>query len=139
MTRYADGKQCLRATILSYFGEATPPQCGNCSVCCVGQPDDEQAQTARVRRGRRDALAEGERALYERLVTLRKRIARTRSVPAFIIFSDATLREMARKRPQTRAQLLRVSGVGEKKFESYGQKFIDEITAYAKQMGASNE
>ena len=129
MADYASARHCLRATMLSYFGQASPGQCGNCSVCCGAQARG----ASRVLRGR--GAGKGEDALYERLVTLRKRIARTRSVPAFIIFSDATLREMAQKRPRDRAQMLDVSGMGERKFDAYGERFLKEIAAYEREKG----
>lgn len=138
MTFYAAGKKCLRASILSYFGEGAQEHCGSCSVCCGAQLDTQEAPgstTSRVRRGKKDSLTDGDRALYERLVTLRKRIAHTRSVPAFIIFTDATLKEMAQKRPRTRAQMLRISGMGERKFDAYGERFLKEIYDYIKQIG----
>ena len=44
-----------------------------------------------------------------------------------MVFSDATLRAMVRRRPQTLEQMLEVSGVGAKKLETYGEEFLDEI------------
>ncbi|MFW6040193.1 MAG: heterodisulfide reductase-related iron-sulfur binding cluster, partial [Gemmatimonadota bacterium] len=58
------------------------------------------------------AMDEAARALFERLRTLRKRIADADGVPAYVVFNDATLREMAARRPASPGELLDVSGVG---------------------------
>ena len=51
-------------------------------------------------------------------------------MPPFIIFTNATLRDMAQKRPGTRTEMLRVAGVGTGKYERYGRAFLDEIERY---------
>jgi ATP-dependent DNA helicase RecQ len=65
--------------------------------------------------------------LFERLRQLRKRLADTQGVPAYIVFSDATLKEIAVVKPANKIEMLAVSGVGETKWERYGKEFIDEI------------
>ena len=69
-------------------------------------------------------------ALFEKLRILRKKIADEQSVPPFVIFSDATLSDMALKRPVNRFQMMAVSGVGEQKFRQYGEEFIKEISSF---------
>ena len=66
-------------------------------------------------------------SLYERLRTWRADMAKTNGVPAYVIFHDATLREIADSRPQTLDQLSGISGVGTKKLEAYGEKILQEI------------
>ena len=61
---------------------------------------------------------------------LRREIAMDQNVPPFIIFTNATLKDMAAKAPRTRAQMLRVAGVGEGKMQRYGDAFLLEIAAY---------
>ncbi len=68
--------------------------------------------------------------LFEILKTLRRQLAQEHGVPPYIIFSDATLVEMSEKRPQTDGDMLRISGVAEKKLEFYGPPFIAEIREY---------
>jgi ATP-dependent DNA helicase RecQ len=58
---------------------------------------------------------------------LRRRLADAEGKPAYIIFSDAVLREMAQKRPTSEAALLRVSGVGVAKLERYGKAFLEVL------------
>jgi ATP-dependent DNA helicase RecQ len=68
--------------------------------------------------------------LFETLRTLRREVAQERGVPPYLIFSDATLREMARLRPVTDAAFLRVKGVGERKQFDFGPSFLQRIRAY---------
>ena len=51
-------------------------------------------------------------------------------MPAYIVFTDATLRDLARKMPSTPAEFLRITGVGETKLAQYGDAMIDTIRAY---------
>ena len=62
--------------------------------------------------------------LFGRLKTLRRALADRQGVPAFVVFNDATLVEMARRRPRSLAELALVSGVGPKKLSSYGDAFL---------------
>ncbi len=68
--------------------------------------------------------------LFQALRTLRKRLADERDVPPYVIFSDVTLRHLAREYPQTTAELLRIPGVGEKKAADFGAVFLAEIAAW---------
>lgn len=66
-------------------------------------------------------------ALWEALRALRTDLASEMGVPPYVIFHDATLQEMLKKRPQTTADLRTISGVGEQKLARYGEKFLTEI------------
>ena len=68
--------------------------------------------------------------LYRRLRTLRTKVAELKGVPPYIIFSDASLRDMAEKMPTSEAQFRAVYGVGSVKTEKFGREFMDEISAY---------
>jgi ATP-dependent DNA helicase RecQ len=68
-----------------------------------------------------------DRALFETLRQVRRALAEERGVPPYIVFSDATLREMARLHPATRADLLAVKGVGEWKSDEFGARFLAAI------------
>ena len=70
---------------------------------------------------------EGE-ALFQSLRELRKSIADKQGVPAYIVFSDKTLRAMAETRPSTPQAFLAVSGVGPLKLERYGEAFMEAVT-----------
>ena len=71
-------------------------------------------------------------ALYARLRDCRKKIAAREGVPAYIIFTDATLQDMTRKAPDNENAFLAVSGVGRIKLEKYGEPFMQEILSYQK-------
>ena len=71
--------------------------------------------------------------LFESLRVLRRKLADQRGVPAYVLFNDATLRDMARLRPSTPSALLDIRGVGEKKLADFGQRFIEEIVTYCQE------
>jgi ATP-dependent DNA helicase RecQ len=63
-------------------------------------------------------------ALFGRLKELRKRLAAEHNVPAYIIFSDAVLIALTAQRPQSDAELGKISGIGPKKLAQYGEAFL---------------
>jgi ATP-dependent DNA helicase RecQ len=239
MTFYATGSDCLRGRFLSYFGEAAPHYCGNCSNCLTEyEKIDITVETQKIlscvyrlkERGRamgkimvinilrggkdkkilnakldtlstwgimadtgihririiidylieKDYLAlvgdeypvlsltarfrevmggqasltmmlpkepppkppapsgldngessgDSDELLFTKLKDLRREISQAAGFPAYIVFSDASLWEMCRKRPLTREQFLEVSGVGPAKLEKYGESFIDLICSH---------
>lgn len=75
-------------------------------------------------------LSYEERILFGYLKKLRKDIADSEDVPPYIIFSDATLLEMVQTMPESKPQLLNVTGVGKIKLEKYGNLFLDKIKEY---------
>lgn len=81
------------------------------------------------------ALPTAPEGLLEALKALRARFAREEQVPAYIVFSNATLSDMAARQPRTPEEFLRVSGVGEKKAERYGTAFLAEIAAFTEREG----
>ena len=72
-------------------------------------------------------LSMAEQTLFDKLRWWRVETARTHNVPAYVIFPDATLREIARQAPQTLIALRAISGVGDKKLESYGAEILQLI------------
>jgi ATP-dependent DNA helicase RecQ len=148
MFRFAEDGGCRHRAITSYLGEERD-RCGSsCDVCTGGDvlASSEPAPPERARRGERSERGErGERAArggggaarlemdalvaerFERLRKLRKRIADERSVPAYVVFSDATLVQMAEQHPRTANALLKISGVGPKKLAEYGGLFLEEL------------
>ena len=240
MTEYCTTSECLRATILRYFGEDAKGECGNCSNCggefdgvdvtreahsilqCVSElrqrygktmildvlrggrgerlcrlgldktgcygtlrgveetklravmdellrtgilsADDGEYPVLRLGRGAQAVLYEGARVtmkvrrhqakrpeeklpdqpakrrsnvqiaqddpLFAALKALRRSLAEEKHQPAYVIFSDATLRDMCAKKPATKQEMLSVSGVGEHKLALYGKAFLEEISRY---------
>ena len=80
-------------------------------------------------------LSEADEALLGALYALRKRLAAKQKVPAYMIFNDATLREMARKKPLSLDELLNITGVGEKKAAHYGRDFLRVIEEMVESRG----
>ncbi len=72
-------------------------------------------------------------SLFERLRQLRLEIAREEDIPAYLIFNDATLKDMEKQRPMSDSEFMLINGVGRKKMEDYGFRFIKEIIAFSKE------
>ena len=85
-----------------------------------------EAPAKKVRAPRAGEI-ECDEELFERLRILRRRIANERDVPAYIIFSDATLREMARACPQNKNEFAQISGVGQQKLKEFAEPFLADI------------
>lgn len=83
-------------------------------------------------------FTEAEETLFEKLRAVRTEIAREEKVPPYIVFSDKTLTHMCMVKPTTKAQMLTVSGVGEFKYEKYGEKFLACVQEAAGQSGKSH-
>lgn len=77
-----------------------------------------------------DSVSSEEQGLFQKLRELRTEFARAEGVPAYIIFTDASLRDMCRKKPRTMGELRQVSGVGIVKSQKYGKDFLHAIAAW---------
>src|SRR5947208_7641398 len=87
---------------------------------------DIAAQKEKPRAG----AIECDELLFEQLRALRRKLADERDVPAYVIFSDVSLREMARNYPTTTTTFRRIPGVGEQKLKDFAQPFLSEIKNY---------
>jgi ATP-dependent DNA helicase RecQ len=143
--KYAYARECRRGFVLRYFGDpAARPRCAGCDNClgitAVALVDEDAPRSARGRkradRGKSgmaevsDDLVMGaaEERLLAALKTVRTAIAREEQVPAYIVFSDRTLAELAVRRPRSLTALQNVRGVGPMKLERYGQRFLAAIS-----------
>jgi len=86
-----------------------------------------KATGARKSKSHEDSWEGVDRGLFERLRDLRRQLAEEKSVPAYVVFGDASLRDMTRRRPSTLSEFLEVHGVGEKKATVYGELFLAAI------------
>jgi ATP-dependent DNA helicase RecQ len=91
--------------------------------------------TAPVVERRRAGEIECDEALFARLRGLRKRLADERGVPPYIVFSDVSLREMARMYPEDRTSFGRISGVGAQKLREFADPFLESIRDYVRERG----
>jgi ATP-dependent DNA helicase RecQ len=100
--------------------------------------DEERVELARPRvkeKSRRKPVREAlelgpdDLQLFEKLRELRKRLADERGVPPYVIFGDASLIEMCRRRPGNETEFLEISGVGQVKLERHGEAFLHTIAA----------
>jgi ATP-dependent DNA helicase RecQ len=92
----------------------------------------------KTRRESRGAIVSWEgvdRGLFEQLRGFRREKADERGVPPFVVFSDATLRDLARARPSSPSRLLAIHGIGENKSAEYGGDLLNEIAAYCRETG----
>ena len=141
MTFYCHTRYCYRKFMLNYFGERAQSFCGNCGNCLkklAAQEYQEQVErypsydgTVKLKKPQPIKRAVSENpVLYERLRVFRNSIAKQNSVPAYVIFTDKTIKEMSMYLPKNRQQFLEISGVGEAKYEKYGEAFLGEIRRY---------
>ncbi len=131
-----DRPGCRHQALVGYFDEAIERCGGSCDQCLgidISSLLTKQAPRldTTIRLGKpswvTSADAEPDADLFERLRTLRRQIADAEGVPAYIVFSDAVLRDMARRVPKSEGELLRVSGIGPHKAQRYGARFLEVL------------
>ena len=112
-----------------YLSPSARPVLKGDTTVVLGKPRDTFKTVERSKQ-KVESRRDYDRSLFNRLRVLRKNIADSARLPAFVVFSDATLADMARKMPQDKTRLLQVSGVGEHKLQKYGEQFLLEIRDY---------
>ncbi|MBX7120351.1 MAG: ATP-dependent DNA helicase [Gemmatimonadaceae bacterium] len=150
MQKYAYTEHCRRHFVLRYFGDpAARPACEGCDNCLgerlTASEGAASAGRSRGSRGRAVPRAAGgapkggaagstdapltrdEMARFERLKEVRSRLAKEEAVPAYVVFADRSLREMARAHPRTLRALADVHGVGPAKLDRYGEAFLEVL------------
>ena len=145
--RLTEAEGCRHQNLVGYFEQRIEPcadacdRCADTSVRRVVERSGrrgvkkERAAQAEVRGGPASAPPPGNAAesngidadLFARLKQVRRRLAEELHVPAYVVFSDATLLEMAARKPASEAELLTVSGVGLTKLSRYGEHFLDVL------------
>ena len=115
---------------LALGGDAREILKGEGAVMIVVPPRSER----KMRRGSRGAATGGVNPvgdpLFEALRALRRELAESAGVPPYVIFHDATLREMAQSRPATMAAMSEISGVGARKLDEWGEAFLEVVKLY---------
>jgi len=143
MYRLAEEDGCRHERLVGHFGEVVEP-CGDACDRCTGADPIASAPAVEGRRrggrerragkaegggGRRPGPAEADAGLYEALRAWRAGEARARGVPAYVVFGDATLAEIALQRPSSEDALLDVKGIGPRKLEEYGAALLALVRA----------
>jgi ATP-dependent DNA helicase RecQ len=133
---------CRHQALCGYFDEAIAP-CGDACDACLGLNLDD-VSPSRGRAPARSAVSPSQRSfvpswqqpasareatVFERLRALRRQVADRENVPAYVVFNDAVLREMARRLPTSDAELLSIPGVGPAKLARYGGTFLEALRA----------
>ena len=132
MIRYCETTACLRAELLSYFGQRAGKTCGFCANCAGHRFGDAQSAIPQAERTVKKPPVPAEcppemEDLLIRLKARRTTLAREMNVPPYVIFDDKTLRGIAASAPTTREQLLRVRGMGEYKAYRYGEEIFSVV------------
>jgi len=131
MFNWAESRSCRHQSVVGHFGEEMG-ECGESCDVCTGADllagTATPVQTATLPgTGAADDDGLRDSPLFERLREIRKALADERGVPAYVVFSDATLLAMVAARPQTDGEFLAVSGVGPTKLERYGTVFLEAL------------
>ena len=139
---FAESGKCRHRQICTHFGEIPKwTSCGSCDVCGAA-PEwlTEVATRAAVRRavsagstGARIRSAPGAEAhseLQEYLREWRRVTAKEQGMPAYVVLHDSSLDEICRVQPKSVADLLRITGIGERKAELYGQAILSALRRY---------
>jgi ATP-dependent DNA helicase RecQ len=134
---YSEGGECRHSEILTYYQDAQRlEKCGHCDVCAPASPRRIQRPATPLKtllrkvKGRKTAapdaivLTPEESRIFEILRLWRKEKARELDVPAFVVFSDRTLRHMAQVNPKSMDELRGVYGLGEVKVERFGPELL---------------
>ncbi len=87
----------------------------------------------------KDSYAKIDTVLFDQLHELRRKIAKVQCVPAFAIFTDKTLRDMCMKLPKNKQEFLQVHGIGNRKAERYGDRFIKQIQQHCRKLEYPSE
>ena len=135
MFNYSEMTKCRHLGLAWYFGE----EIDRCETSCDNCTDfGVDLQSMATPRGRTMAsstapmdLSDADEELFDHLRTLRKQLADSRGVPAYVVFNDATLRAMAKAKPGSESEFLSLPGVGAAKLETYGAVFLEAIADIA--------
>ena len=139
---FAESGNCRHRQICTHFGE-TPKweSCGSCDVCGATPEWLKEAMApAAIRKSlsrissKSEAgqvtVPEANRELREYLREWRRRTAKEQGTPAFVVLHDSSLDEICRLQPKTLAQLLNITGIGERKADLYGKEILSALREY---------
>ncbi len=137
--RLAESGECRHRSVISYFGDRVGDCGGPCDVCgdhklgdivdLIAPPEKKTFQPVPV------AAEQKSDSPHDRLFSImkkkRRELADGMDVPAYVVFNDAVLAQLAVKQPRTKEEMLGIKGLGEMKVESYGDTFLGIIREFA--------
>ncbi len=137
LVSYSEAGECRHAEILTYYKDAQRIKtCGHCDVCDpksdrkilnVEPPPKVSLKKAKVSKNPVSDLTAIEEERFQNLRRWRKTKADELDMPAFVVFSDRTLKDLAHKNPQSIDELKTVFGIGESKLEKFGWDLLAEL------------
>ena len=143
---FAESGKCRHRQICTHFGE-TPKwtSCGGCDICGAAPDWLTEVMTPAVLRravtsaGARaeSAVADADQELREYLREWRRTTAKERGTPAYVVLHDTSLDEICRAKPTSIAELLNITGIGERKADLYGQGILSALRQYREGARAS--
>ncbi len=147
MTQYSEGSECRHSDILTYFKDKKRiEKCGHCDTC---KPDSDRkilvsvevakskisSSSSKKRKKKKTSFEKElskEQILKSELIReWRKAYAKEKDIPAFMIFSDKTLKDLVQKDPKSLSSLEEVYGLGKKKIEVFGEALLGELSAFS--------
>ncbi len=145
LINYSEAFECRHAEILTYYKDSQRiTKCGHCDVCdatsarkvTAAPPPVKliKAVSKKPKAGKSFDLGElttQQEITFQNLRKWRKQKAQELDMPAFVIFGDQTLKELARKKPTTLADLQKIYGIGENKLEKFGNELLHELNYFA--------
>lgn len=138
LVNYSEAGECRHAEILTYYKDAQRIKtCGHCDVCDsessrkilnVKPPQKVSLKKAKPEKNINTDLSPAEEERFQKLRRWRKAKADELDMPAFVIFSDRTLKDLAHKNPRSIDDLKSIFGIGESKLEKFGWDLLAELT-----------
>jgi len=143
---FAESGRCRHLQICTHFGE-TPKwdECGACDICgslpewmTIGKRRAAMRKTTVASAASRPAPAlEPDAELRDYLREWRRNMAKEQGMPAYVVLHDTTLEEVCRNRPSSIAELMKITGIGERKAELYGKEILAVLQRYGEGARAS--
>ena len=145
LINYSEAKECRHSEILTYYKDSQRlTRCGHCDVCDsnskrkILEPNLARAPLTSLKKkmgknksSEYSALTSEQEIRFQSLRRWRKKKATELDIPAFIIFGDQTLKELACKNPRTLNELESIYGIGKAKMEKFGKDLLAELTHFS--------
>lgn len=142
LVAYAEGGECRHAEILTYYKDSQRlKKCGHCDSCApasdrkildvlVAKVKTGELKFAKAKKHKfivNEEMTPDQQILFKSLKAWRKIKADELDMPAFVIFGDKTLRELAQIKPSSLEELAQIYGIGESKVEKFGTELLEEL------------